>query len=324
MDKPVAPARLRLKVEDLQLVALLGETATLSRAAEQLHVTPAALSKRLAAVEESMGVQLFERTPTGMHKTAYGAALARRARVIIDELHKAEAEIGDLLEDRRLRLNVGAFFVAFPQLLPQALARLVQASPRALVSVQEGDMQHLGEGLRQRELDMIVGRICADPTGELKVEPLYDEKLFAVARPGHALCFEHDLSWSKVAAYPWVLPAKNSPVRTQLQQGFLESRTAGPQVIVEMLSVPATLGMLESSEAIALLPQSIAAAEQARGRIAILRLALPPLPAPMAVAWRSDRPLSPLGELMLNSLRACAQELRNASAVAAPARVPRT
>src|SRR4051812_32289269 len=108
----------RLKIQYLQVVALLDETRSVTKAAERLHVSRAALSKTLAAIEKLLGVSLYGRTPTGMWPTPYGVALARHARVILGDIKSAEDKIFDLMNDRRERITVGAFFVSMSVLLP--------------------------------------------------------------------------------------------------------------------------------------------------------------------------------------------------------------
>jgi DNA-binding transcriptional LysR family regulator len=247
-----------------------------------------------------------------MHKTAYGAALAQRARVILDELRQAEGEITDLLEDRRQRLSIGAFFVAMPVLLPRAIARLTATAPRCLFAVQEGDMHELLGGLHNGDFEVIVGRLLPEHiAGDITGASLYEERLLAVARPGHPLSRESDLRWTRLRDFPWVLPPKHSPVRAQLQSLFQSSGTSGPQAIVEALSVPTTLGLIRDCDAIGLLPETLAFAAQQEERLVILGVALPALPAPMSAAWLSARPLPPLAHAFVEALQVIAGELRN-------------
>ena len=296
----------RLKIQYLQVVALLDETQSVTKAAERLHITRAALSKTLAALEDMLGVKLYSRTASGMSPTLYGMALARHARVILGGINSAEDEIFGLLNDQRERITVGAFFVSMPVLLPRAIALLTRSYPRCLVAVREGDMFELVAGLHDGEFDVIVGRILPEYFHEaVAVAPLYEEKLFAVCRSGHPLASARRLSWPEAVEFPWVLPPKESPVHRALRAQFQVEGIPGPQVVIEALSIPLTMGLLNTCDAIGLMPERVALQEQQRSQIAVLPLTLPPLPAAMGVAWRKDRPLAPLAGELIDALKAC-------------------
>lgn len=298
----------RLKIQYLQVVALLDETQSVTKAAERLHITRAALSKTLASLEDMLGVKLYSRTATGMSPTLYGMALARHARVILGDIKTAEENILDLLNDQRERITVGAFFVSMPVLLPRAIAALARSHPRCLVSVREGDMFELVAGLHDGEFDLIVGRILPEYfQGAVAVTALYEETLFAVCRSGHPLANAGQLTWREAVEFAWVLPPQESPVHRALREQFLAEGVPGPKVVVEALSIPLTVGLLHTCDAIGLMPERVALDEQRRSGIAVLPLAMPPLPASMGVAWRKDRPLAPLAGELMEALKACVQ-----------------
>jgi DNA-binding transcriptional LysR family regulator len=297
----------RLKIQYLQVVALLDETQSVTKAAERLHITRAALSKTLAALEDMLGVKLYSRTATGMSPTLYGTALARHARLILGGINSAEDEIFDLLNDERERITVGAFFVSMPVLLPRAIALLARSYPRCLVTVREGDMFELVAGLRDGEFDVIVGRILPEYFhSSVAVAALYEEKLFAVCRAGHPLANAAHLTWPEAVEFPWVLPPKESPVHRALREQLQAEGVPGPKVVIEALSIPLTVGLLNTCDAIGLMPERVTLEEQRRSQIAVLPLTIPPLPAPMGAAWRNDRALSPLASELIEALKACA------------------
>jgi DNA-binding transcriptional LysR family regulator len=70
--------------EDLRSFAALAEAGTLSEAARRLRVTHATVSRRLAALEDALGEELFERRPDGYALTARGRAIADEVRTMQD------------------------------------------------------------------------------------------------------------------------------------------------------------------------------------------------------------------------------------------------
>lgn len=72
-----------MSVEQLETVVAIAEEGALVRAARRLHISQPPLTRRLAALEDELGVVLFERLPRGMHPTEAGAEVVERARQIL-------------------------------------------------------------------------------------------------------------------------------------------------------------------------------------------------------------------------------------------------
>lgn len=82
----------RVSLDQLHAVVTIADTGTLVRAARRLHISQPPLTRKVRALEEELGVVLFERTPRGMRPTAAGEALLGRARAILGEVESAAAE----------------------------------------------------------------------------------------------------------------------------------------------------------------------------------------------------------------------------------------
>jgi len=82
-----------MSVEQLQTVVAIAEEGALVRAARRLHISQPPITRRLAALEDELGVLLFERLPRGMRPTAAGDELVRRARVILAALDEARTAV---------------------------------------------------------------------------------------------------------------------------------------------------------------------------------------------------------------------------------------
>jgi DNA-binding transcriptional LysR family regulator len=86
MDEP-------LETAELLAFAKTVEARSLSRAAAELGVPRATVSRRLARLEERLGVRLLRRTTRSLTLTDAGEALLRHARIVLDAVHHAEASV---------------------------------------------------------------------------------------------------------------------------------------------------------------------------------------------------------------------------------------
>src|SRR4249920_3483846 len=84
----------KLHVRHLQLVQAIAEEGSVTRAGLRLHLTQSALSHQLRDAEQRLGVQLFDRVGRRLRLSRAGERLLRSARAVLDELGRAEEEIG--------------------------------------------------------------------------------------------------------------------------------------------------------------------------------------------------------------------------------------
>src|ERR1700751_2172357 len=75
----------RLKLHDLRVLMSVVDGGSMSKAAERLATSQPAVSRAIADLEYSLGVQLLDRGPRGIVPTPYGQALIRRSIAAFDE-----------------------------------------------------------------------------------------------------------------------------------------------------------------------------------------------------------------------------------------------
>src|SRR5690606_41666729 len=117
--------------------------------AESRNMSQPPASKRLKALEDLIGVQLFERLPRGMRAPWYGESLIRHARIALASLGEAGAEIEALRAGHAGNVSVGAIAGPAMTLLPPVLAALNREHPELRVSVSIESSDVLLEQLAQ-------------------------------------------------------------------------------------------------------------------------------------------------------------------------------
>lgn len=296
--------RSNIKLRHLQLVIALDEFRHLGKTAEFLSVTQPAVSKMLGEVEQMLGVALFQRSTRGTQPTVAGRSLVRFARSVLAEYERTRDEIAALESGTAGRTRVGAMVVATPTLVAPAVARLKARAPGATVLIQEGDLTHLLPKLRLGEIDLFVGRLepgYAAP--DLLTERLYDEKMVAVAPPGHALTHKKTVRWRDIAPLPCVLPPPWASLRVKLEQQFHREHLQPPADLVESASFLAQITFIRQRQAIGFMAASVAEHFERDGFVQ--RLALPvdvELP-PVGLIVVRERPLTPVSEHLVQCLR---------------------
>jgi DNA-binding transcriptional LysR family regulator len=173
----VTPAR-------LQSFLAIVDTGSARAAAAQLHVTESAVSASLAALQQDVGVTLFERQGRGLRLTESGAVFASYARRILGLLDESivAARSGVAPESGRLRL--GALTTAGEYLVPGVLADFRSAYPDVEVTLEVGVRDQILQRLDDHHLDVVVGGRPLPGRGMVS-RATRDNSLIVVSAPGY-------------------------------------------------------------------------------------------------------------------------------------------
>lgn len=190
----------------------VAQHGSFSRAAERLALTQPAISDHVRKLEESYGVLLFNRLPSGVTLTAMG----RKLFAIAERQFEAEAEAVDLLSRARTleegQLTIGAD--AAVHILPQ-VARFRLKHPRLAVKLVTGNSASLLKQLAEFAIDIAVtAEQPADDT--LLARKLRSDPLVAVVQRSSKLARLKRVSFEQLVKLPLILREEGSKTRTLL------------------------------------------------------------------------------------------------------------
>jgi LysR family hydrogen peroxide-inducible transcriptional activator len=145
-----------LTLKQLRYFEAVAKAGHFGRAADLCAVSQPALSVQIRDMEESLGVQLFERGPRGVRPTAFAETLSPRVRQILQEVDAlgelARAAQGDLTG----RLRLGVIPTIAPYLLPGVIAAITNRYPGLDLHVRESQTQRLVDELIGGQIDAAI------------------------------------------------------------------------------------------------------------------------------------------------------------------------
>ncbi|MBZ5713818.1 LysR family transcriptional regulator [Nannocystis pusilla] len=182
--------------DDLRYVLALARDRTLSRAAERLHATHSTVGRRLRAIEQSLGVRLFDATPEGFVPTTAGRETIAVAERVEAEMLALEAKV--LGRDTQLEgpLRVATMDMLF-QRYHAVFAEFIALYPRVALTVLTGDDEL---SLTRREADVAFRMTNSPP--EYAVGRKVGRVDFAVYASRSLV--ERVGAGAGLAAFPWI------------------------------------------------------------------------------------------------------------------------
>lgn len=275
----------RLKIRHLKLVVAIAKEGTLAAAADELDMSQPVVSRTLQEVEAIVGLRLFSRGRGGVSPTLAGIHFLRHAQGILTELRIAAKHLTDAAEGRVGRIVVGTGVAGIDPLLPIAVDSFQAQTPEVIISIHEGPPGELLASLLDGSVDLVFGRsVPHHLSDQLRIEPLYVERLVPAVSIDHELADAQDLKIEQLALYRWVLPDDRTAARADFAQAFLDLGTALPNMRVECSSILTATELVKFSNYIAPLPEMVVRRET---RLKKLAFELGDIRLPLCVIQRS-------------------------------------
>ena len=212
----------------------------------------------LSDIEEALGFLLFERNARGMQPTPLGTVTLAYARRSLADLTRFAADLESKRRGGHGQLTVGAIMGAAPDVLAMAVAELKSERPLLNVRILGETSDQVVQLLHRREVDLALGRLTTPlQHNDFDFEPLAREAMRLVVRAKHPLAGRAPLALDALIAWPWILQPITSPARGLFEEELARAGLSSPSNVVECASIFATLQLLQNSDAVAMLPESV-------------------------------------------------------------------
>lgn len=247
-----------LDVKRLRLLWEISRRGTIVAVAEALNYSPSAVSQQLSILEREAQMPLFTRSGRTLQLTPAARALVEKTERILAELESAEDTVRQFRSEVVGTVRVAAFQTALLALMPPTLRRLRAEHPDVRVELVQHEPAAALRETWARGFDLVVAeqypQHAAEHFAGLDRQPLATDPIqLAVAADEQAGPFArvHDLVGA--AQLPWVMEPAGAASRHWAEQAC---RSAGfePDVQFETADLQAQLRLIESGNAVALLP----------------------------------------------------------------------
>lgn len=280
----------------------VAEALSFRQAAARTQVSQPTLTHQILALEESLGVELFERSRAGTRLTPAGRELLPNARRTLEELRGLKDHAAALSRGPGGIYRLGVTPTLGPYLLPQILPSLHRHYAALKLYVREDAPRDLEAGLTAGDYDMIMTSLPVDELG-LAVMPIFREPLKLAVPADHRLAARKRVDRADLAGESVLTIEEHHHFHQQIRQ-LCERLGAHVLRDYEGTSLDTVRQMVVMGMGIAFLPALYIRSEIHRpSELRIKTVHGEEIERTQALAWRKSSPAAPLFEEIAGRIR---------------------
>ena len=209
----------------LQFIDAVARAGSIRKAAEGMALTSTALNRRVLALEEELGVPIFERLPRGVRLSTAGELLIHHLRTQAADFDKLKSQIADLAGERRGHVAIACSQAFLPYFLPDQIGAYRRDHPGVTFSVRVRDRAAAEASLVDHSADLA---LIFEPVrlSEVQILGSARQTVHAVMAADHPLAVRETLRLRDCAAFPVALPTVQYGVRHLIDLALVKSSVA--------------------------------------------------------------------------------------------------
>jgi DNA-binding transcriptional LysR family regulator len=244
-----------MDIRQLELFLAVIDLSSVTRAAERVHLSPAAVSLQLHGLADELQTELFVRSGRHLIPTRAALRLAERARPVVKQMHQIHHDFeADPANDRHV-FHFATGITSLIYQLGRPLRLLRKRYPKNEIQIFVGATEEIVAGLLDSRFDLGLSTLPVNER-KLKIMPLFEEELLLLrpapvrVRAGHA----GSMAPSELNGLPFVLYPKRSNMRSIIDRFFAEIGLT-PRVVMEAEDTEAIKALVEAGFGYSILPE---------------------------------------------------------------------
>ncbi|AWP27543.1 MULTISPECIES: LysR family transcriptional regulator [Paenibacillus] len=282
-----------MELRQLNTFRTVASTLNFSRAAEVLNYVPSNVTMQIKALEDELGVRLFDRLGKQLVLTTAGKRFLTHIQGVLNQLDEARSVVHDNEHHLSGTLTISANEVICAYRLPAVFQLYRSRNPGVRLIFRSVPNQELKQTLFEGTADVVFMLDEPIRSSGLAVEPLLEETFRLFAAPDHPLAKRSVLQLEDFHGEVFLTNEKGCPYRTMFDRSF-EKEGIDSITYLEFQSAEAIKQCAISGIGIAFLPEITTEAEVERGELVALPWQIPDLHVYTQMSWHKDKWLSPI------------------------------
>lgn len=244
---------MNFELVDLRAFVAVADLGSFNRAAEALHLSQPALSRRIQKLEETLGVALFERSTRHVGLTMVGRDFIPKVRRFLDEFETSLLGISDLGARSGGQITVASVPTAVFYFLPSAISRFSAAFPRIRIRILDLGANEGLEAVARGEADFGINFIGASHP-DIAFTPLAEDPFVIACRHDHPLATKATVAWEELTGHRVITVGRASGNRALIDNALAQNGLTLTWSY-EITHLASSLGLVEAGLGVAVLPK---------------------------------------------------------------------
>ncbi|MEE9220384.1 MAG: selenium metabolism-associated LysR family transcriptional regulator [candidate division NC10 bacterium] len=290
-----------MNLSQLKAFLAVAQDRSFSRAAEKLYLTQPAVSKQIQALEEALGMRLFDRVGRSILLTQAGNILHDHAHIAFQTLEEARETINQLRGLQRGHLRISAASTIGTYMLPQPLGELKAQFPGIEISLAITNKARVVQQVLSHEVELGFVGPPVEPA-ELEMEEYLLDELVLIMAPTHRLAREESVGVAELVEEVFILREQGSGTREIMEEELGRVRVSLKKAM-ELGSTEAIKQAVAANLGVSIVSKFAISLEILQGRLAVARLPELNLRRQLFVIHHGGRTLSPAAQEFCSLLR---------------------
>lgn len=209
-----------MDIQAIRAFLKVNKTGSFSRAAEELFITQPAVSKRIASLEQSLGIPLFDRIGKTVQLTEAGLALLPNYQRILEEIDESHRIISNMRETISGYLKFATSHHIGLHRLPPVLKAFSKKYPDVVLDLQFMDSEQATQLVLQGEIELAIITLPSRPDERLSLQNIWHDPMHCVVASDHPLASNSAITRKKLLGEPSILPSAGTYTRAFINRAL--------------------------------------------------------------------------------------------------------
>ncbi len=302
-----------MQLRTLEIFCTIAEHRSFSRAAAVHDVTQSAVSQSVAHLEESIGVQLVDRSKRPLVLTPAGKRYWQGLRDVLRNYHRLEDEVRCTSQQLSGQITIGAIVSVGLSYMPAATEEFGRLHPEVEVKTAFGSNKRIFELTEEGEVDL---GLVSYPRNTKRLQSILwqQEPMRLVCSSEHPLANQNEISSSRINGMEMIGFDRELQLRQEIDH-CLSKAGVHVNVQLEFDNVDSMIRAIQANRGIGIIPEAAVRRETANGSLRVVACRELRMTRPLGIIFRRSgrlhRAANEFGSLLLG--RPLTSEKRNQS-----------
>jgi DNA-binding transcriptional LysR family regulator len=185
----------KIDFDGVQAFVAIAELGGFNKAAQQLHITQTALTRRVQKLEAYLGLKLLDRTTRRVELTAVGREFLPQARGIVQEMTSAVERLKDMSDNGRGHFTLACVPSMTSHVLPDLIRHYAQQHPDNRIRLLDASSHEVREAVLAGQAELGIA-VSGEKHPELTESVLFEDPLTFICKAPHPLQHKKSVTWT--------------------------------------------------------------------------------------------------------------------------------